>query len=189
MDFIDDQLLADVTMDLSRSGEILRVKELRKVSKRITPEQGVEIYCYLRDNSERFESEWRDAFSKIFSKSAALLPFVTEADEWQEMLFQLIDEGDLSKVEDFLKTIGTVDTCFKPAEALSVLKYNGFGVDADYMPFDIYPIQVQNDDGINAVEYARQKKQNGIADYMESLIKEITSRFKAAYVAGCKETA
>jgi hypothetical protein len=179
MDFIDDQLLADVTKDLCRSGEILRVKELRNVAKRITAEQGVEFYCYLRDNSERFESEWRDAFSKIFPKSAALLP--------SEILFCLIDEGDLIKVKEFLKTIGTLDTCFKPAEALNASKYNGFGAEADYMPFDIYPIQGENDDGISAVEYARQKKQSGIADFLESVITEITRRFKAAYVAGYKE--
>lgn len=184
MDFIDGELLADVTMDLSRSGQIYRIRELKKVAAGITPQQAVEIYCYLRDNGERFESEWRDAFTEIFPASEPLLPPVAESDEWLNILFDLIRKGDLSKVKEFLKAIGTLDANFTPEEAVESAKFHSFGPEAQYMPFDIYPIQGGNEDGVTAVKYARQQKQDAIADFLEGVIAELTARYKAAYAAG-----
>jgi hypothetical protein len=184
MDFIDGELLADVTMDLSRSGQIYRTEELRKIASQCTPEQAVEIYCFLRDNGERFESEWRDAFTAIFPSSEPLLPPVADSDEWQNTLFDLIAKGDLSKVRDFLRSIGTLDTEFDPQDAIESARYHSFGPEAKYVPFDIYPIQGENEHGVTAPDHARQQGQQAIADYLEGVIAELTVRWKAAYSAG-----
>ena len=184
MEFIDTELLGEATRWLSKSGEFHHAEELKKIAGVVTPEQAAELYCYFRDNSQRWESEWRNQFIGIFPSSESHLPEADGADTWQTKIFEIIDGGDLDAMKGFLGSIGTLSTEFDPATAFQEGQEMGFGSEADYLPFDVYPVQIENEDCVTAVDYARRRGHEKIAAYLESVIGGLESKWKAAYVNG-----
>tara|TARA_B100001971_G_scaffold202254_1_gene215829 strand:- start:1026 stop:1661 length:636 start_codon:yes stop_codon:yes gene_type:complete len=187
MKFIKPELLGDVTLWLSKSGELYHENELKALSNTITADQAVELYAYLRDNGERWESEWRESFIALFPKSESKLPEIAEADRWQTEIFEVIDAGDLEGVKDFILETGILEnTKFDPADTFKEGQSMGFTDKVEYIPFDFFPIQVENEDGDYPVSYAREKGKAEIADYLQSVIDELSQRYRDAFEAGRK---
>ncbi|QQL44050.1 hypothetical protein [Sulfuriroseicoccus oceanibius] len=187
MEFIEPELLGDVTLWLSKSGELYREDELTALSKTITADQAVELYGYLRDNGERWESEWRASFIALFPQSEGKLPEIAEADRWQTEIFQVIDAGNLQGVKDFIQETGILEnTKFDPAETYQEEQSMGFTDKVEYIPFDFFPVQVENEEGEYPVSYAREKGKTEIADYLQSVIDELSQRYRDAFDAGRK---
>lgn len=187
MEFIEPELLGDVTLWLSKSGELYREDELKALSKTINADQAVELYAYLRDNGERWESEWRESFIALFPQSEAKLPEIAEADRWQTEIFQVIDAGDLQGVKDFIQETGILEnTNFDPSKTYEEGRSMGFTEKVEYIPFDFFPVQVENEDGEYPVSYAREKGKTEIAEYLQSVIDELSQRYRDAFEAGRK---
>ncbi|MBK1789592.1 hypothetical protein JIN82_00335 [Persicirhabdus sediminis] len=187
MEFIESELLGDVTLWLSKSGELYREDELKALSKTITADQAVELYTYLRDNGERWESEWRESFISLFPQSESKLPEIAEADRWQTEVFEVIAAGELQGVKDFIQETGILENIkFDPADTYQEGQSMGFTDKVDYIPFDFFPVQVENEDGDYPVSYAREKGLTEIADYLQSVIDELSQRYRNAYEAGRK---
>ena len=187
MDFIEPELLGDVTLSLSKSGELYREDELKELAKTITADQAVVLYAYLRDNGERWESEWRASFVALFPQSESGLPEIAEADLWQTVIFEVIDAGDLQGVKDFVHETGILEnTRFDPAATYQEGLEMGFTDKVEYIPFDLFPIQVENEDGDHPVSYARKVGKTEIADYLESVIDDLSQRYRDAFEAGRK---
>ncbi len=185
MEFIDPELLGDVTLWLSKSGELYREDELKALSNTITADQAVELYAYLRDNGERWESEWRESFIALFPQSESKLPEIAEADRWQTKIFQVIDAGDLQGVKDFIQETGIMEnTKFDPAKTYEEGQSMGFTDKVEYIPFDFFPVEVENEDGDYPVSYASEKGKTEIADYLQSVIDELAQRYRDAFEAG-----
>jgi len=187
MEFIEPELLGDVTLWLSKSGELYREDELKELSKTITADQAVEVYAYLRDNGERWESEWRESFIALFPQSEQKLPEVAEADRWQTEIFEVIDAGDIQGVKDFIQETGVLEnTKFDPAETYQEGRSMGFTEKVEYIPFNFFPVLVENEDGVYPVTYACEKGKTEIADYLQSVIDELSQRYRDAFEAGRK---
>jgi len=185
MDFIESELLGEVTHWLSKSGELYREDELKALSPRISSEQAVELYCYLRDNGERWESEWRGQFISIFPHSNDALPDIAEEDRWQTEIFEIIHTGDLNRIKDFIAEIGILEnTKFDPAETYQEGRDLGFTEKVEYIPFDFFPIQVENDNGEYPIAFARHRGKDEIAEYLESVIEELSQQYRDAFEAG-----
>jgi hypothetical protein len=182
MSLLDSELIGETTRCLSKSGEIYSTEELKKLA--LTPEQVVELYCFFRDNSQRWESEWRDQFIAIFPDSEPYLPQVAGADAWQTKIFEVIDSGQLEAMKEFLTSVGTLSMTFEPASAYEEGRTLGFGAKADYVPFAVYPVQVENEDGVSTVEYARNTGHEEIAGYLEAVISDLEAKWKMAYGQG-----
>jgi hypothetical protein len=187
MEFIEPDLLGDVTLWLSKSGELYREDELKELAKTITADQAVELYGYLRDNGERWESEWRKSFTALFPQSEEKLPEIAEADRCQSEIFEVIDAGDLQEVKKFIEETGILEnTKFDPDATYQEGRSMGFTDTVDHIPFDFFPVEVENEDGEYPVSYAREKGKTEIADYLQSVIDELSQRYRDAFDAGRK---
>ena len=70
-----DNLSYELARSVSKTGDFeLCGRTLDALSKILTNDQAVNLYVYIRDQSMRPESEWRDAFIQAFPKTRDLLP-------------------------------------------------------------------------------------------------------------------
>ena len=68
-------LLAFMARDLSKVGSLSGYAEhLRSLSSLLSPEESLQLYTTLRDDSGRLEFEWRAEFLSFFPQAAPLLP-------------------------------------------------------------------------------------------------------------------
>lgn len=185
MEFISPELLGDITLWLSKSGELYREEELKALAKMVTTDQAVELYIYLRDNGERWESEWRDSFIALFPQSESKLPAIAAADRWQAEIFRIIDAGELQDMKNLIQETGILEnTTFDPVETYQEGRDLGFTDTVEYIPFDFFPVQIENEKGKRPVSYAREKGKAEIADYLQSVIDELSQRYRDAFEAG-----
>lgn len=117
--------------------------------KKKSTDQAVSLYCYLRDNGERWESEWREDFIRIFPSASDALPQIANEDLWQSEVFELIEMGGVKEMKDFVSRIGILEgTIYDPKEIYKEGRELGFTDRAEYIPFSIYPIEVENEHGL-----------------------------------------
>jgi len=80
-------LIYDITRHVSKLGELsILDAELRAMQTFFRAEDAVELYTKIRDDSMRFESEWREQFVSYFSAFESALPRIQmteeQYDEW-----------------------------------------------------------------------------------------------------------
>src|SRR5262245_13131013 len=119
MEFIDNKFLVELTRWLAKSGELIFENELRKIAPSGRNAQKIRLYEYLRDNGERFESEWRPQFVEVIEIADELLPDRKDAEveQWGKRVFELIAEGSLEKLRVFVIETGQLVQQFDPDEA------------------------------------------------------------------------
>jgi hypothetical protein len=70
-----DGTIADWARDVGKSGRLNRVPVfLRDLAAALDRDQAVDLYCRLRELSERSELEWREEFEEAFPQTAGHLP-------------------------------------------------------------------------------------------------------------------
>src|ERR1035438_2420793 len=104
---INEDLWGSVSQNLSKAGDFsLFRSRLEAVADSLTKTQVRDVYCFLRNNSKRWESEWRPEFLELFHITDADLPNIDDADRWSLILHHLVSAGDLQKVREFVEGIG-----------------------------------------------------------------------------------
>jgi hypothetical protein len=180
-----DEGIGEVCHNLSKWGTLEDCEDfLRSLSKKITPEQGVEVYIYLRDHAGRHETEWRDRFVVFFPQSEALLPPIRELEYWQDELFCLIRAGDLAGVQVFLQRIGLMDITFDPKHTYTECAEMGYPDALECMPFNFYPVEGGDEEGLDAVTLAQTLGRTEIVGLLEGAIAGLHSRYMQAYEQG-----
>jgi hypothetical protein len=177
--------LGEACRNLSKMGTLsYNADYLRELSASLSPSDAAEVHRYFNTESGRFETEWRDEFLSYFPQAAGQIPEIDDAEFWQERLFALIQCGNLSAVQKFIAQIGTADQKFDPAKVYQECVSMGLGESLSDVPFDFYPIEGGDENGICAVDLARELGHEDIAAYLEALIIELDSRYLAAYSQG-----
>jgi len=70
-----DAISYDIARSVSKTGEFnLAKSSVDSIRDRLTPDQYVSLYVYIRDESDRLEFEWRPEFCRLFPESVAMLP-------------------------------------------------------------------------------------------------------------------
>ncbi len=111
------------------------------------------LYEYLRDNSERFASEWRDEFEEIFCLHKDALPDLSDEEEWGDILHSFVTKGDLDKIKQFFNWIGIENWHLPPDD-----------------DFDIYPIEAEDENCEYPIEKAKRLGHCEIATYLETVL-------------------
>lgn len=177
--------LSEACRNLSKSGTLAFDEEyLRRLSETLTAQEAIELHAFFRDESHRFESEWRNEFLDLFPQATGVLPEVDEAESWQEDLFGLVRAGDLQAVQAFIERVGTADQQFDPQQIYSECTLIGYGESLPDVPFDFYPIEGADEAGITAVGLAQELGHSEIASFLESVIAELDRRYLEAYQVG-----
>lgn len=177
--------LSEACRSLSKTGTLsFSEAYLRQLSTTLSASDAVELHAFLRDESQRHESEWRDEFFGLFPQTAGMLPEVDESEFWQDQLFALIRSGDFSGVQSFLGRIGTADQHFDPRRTYSECSSMGHREDLQDVPFDFYPIEGGDADGTTAVRLARELGHIEIASFLDDVIAQLDHRYFAAYKEG-----
>ena len=183
MDFVNSSLLSESVHLLSKSGMLPQHDQWRCLSL----QQKVELYEYFRDHCERWESEWRSSFCGLVGIGEEDLPAISNADEWGDELFRLIDSGCLEAVRKFIKSVCPDPVAFDPGEAYSEGRNHVEGMEPEFVPFDYYPIQATNDDCEYAIPYAERLGQTEIAFFLRSTLETIQEAWKTAFREGYRE--
>jgi len=177
--------LAEACRWLSKSGTLsFSEGYLRQLSATLSPSAVLDLHAFFREESQRYESEWREEFVTLFPQSIGLLPEIDESEFWQEQLFALIRAGDFSAVKSFIGRIGTADQQFDSRETFSECSSMGHREDLQNVPFDFYPIEGGDDDGTTAVGLARELGYIEIASFLDGIIAQLDHRYFAAYKEG-----
>ncbi|PTX97589.1 hypothetical protein DB346_21615 [Verrucomicrobia bacterium LW23] len=185
MNSIDHAFLGELTHWLSKSGELSFEAELRNLAPKLTNQEKIELYEYLRDNGERWESEWRGQFVELLGISEQLLPAVGEEEADGEEIFRLIDDGDIECLRQFVIHNGVLDQVFDPDTAYEEGKRVNEGKEkCEIVPFDFYPLEAANEDCEYPEPYARAQGKHEIADYLKAASEELRTRWKLAYEEG-----
>ncbi len=122
----------DVCRFLSKSGSFSGfTRELRSFLQKADEAEIVALYEFFRDESERFESEWRGEFDALLVPRKINLPEIDDSDEWASKLHACVDSGDLAATNVFLKHIGI----------------ESWDIDDDWEDGDLYPIEAQDENG------------------------------------------
>lgn len=180
-----DAQISDVCRNLSKRGSLLGDAEyLRDLAAKITPQEAVTLYAYLRDDSGRFEIEWRSEFIQLFPESEPLLPEVDEASLWEEQVFRLVRENNLEGLKAFLEEIGTPSQSFDPKSIYAECAGMGHRDRLPFVPFDFCPVEGEDENGINPIGFAESLGHDAIAKYLRSVVEELDARFLAAYEQG-----
>ena len=84
-----DNFFAEISLNLSKLGDLSAFDEvLWALGSFFTPQDAVALYVRLRDESQRFEGEWREAFISYFPASRDVLPpqktSEEDYDDWLE---------------------------------------------------------------------------------------------------------
>ena len=162
---IPNALRDSVCRWLSKSGTLAaHAAQLRALACDASSDEIVAFYSFLRDSSQRWESEWRSQFTTIFSISDDALPPIDDAERWPLILHTLIEQGDAQGVRVFLEGIGVPRWDFAPVEA--------------EIELDIYPIDARDDSGVLPSEKARQLGFLEIANHIDSLKESVASRYR-----------
>jgi hypothetical protein len=162
---IPGDLRVGASRALSKSGSLAAFRpQLIAIAHAQTKEEVAEFYGFLRDSSQRWESEWRPEFLAIFPVSEADIPKIDDADRWSTILHVLVAEGDLTKVRRFIADIGVPDWDFSPEEASPEI--------------DIYPIDDADETGEIPVAKARRLGHIDVARYLEDLKRKLTDRYR-----------
>lgn len=177
--------LAEACRWLSKSGTFSPSEAyLRQLSTSLSPSEVLELHAFFRDESQRYESEWREEFLALFPQSEGLLPEIDESEFWQKQLFQLIRSGDLSAVQEFIHRIGTAQQQFDPQETYSECASMGFRYGLPDVPCDFYPVEGGDETGITAIGLATELGHADIAAFLDGIISQLDQRFIAAYEEG-----
>jgi len=170
---------------LSKSGDFPSESAyLKELTSTLSPEDAVLLYSYLRDHSERWESEWRPKFISLFPRSEPLLPEIPDAEYWGEELFGLIRAGDLCTVQAFIGRIGMLKWKYDPKETYQECASMGRQHELTDVPVDFYPVETENEDCITPVKFAQSLGQTAIAEYLQNVISEMDSKYIAAFEEG-----
>lgn len=155
---------------LSKSGGLsAHANELRTLAARLSKPEVVEFYCFLRDHSLRWESEWRKEFSSIFTISEEELPGIDDADRWSSILHSLVAQGDLSRIRMFIEGIGLPSWRLQP--------------EPDQPEIAIYPLDDEDAAGELPAAKARRLGHTEVATYLESTKEAIASQYRLAWIA------
>ncbi len=75
-----DAVSYDIARSVSKTGEFNLAKlSIEAIRHKLSPNQYVQLYIYVRDESERLEFEWRPEFCRLFPESADFIPPKEEA--------------------------------------------------------------------------------------------------------------
>jgi len=74
---VREDLFYALARSASKVGDFnLATEALATLSRTLSPNEAVDLYCYIRDTSERLEEEWRPGFEDAFPAAVALLPAI-----------------------------------------------------------------------------------------------------------------
>ena len=101
-----ETLLYDWSRSVSKVGSFRLASDtwIEKIAKILSADEIPTIYEHIRDQSERLEFEWRDEFVKRFSAETILLPPSRDAMFIMDALFEVVEKGNGSSLEDLLET-------------------------------------------------------------------------------------
>ncbi len=156
----------------------------KRVAKDATVEDAVELYGEICDKCERFESEWREEFISYFPASASRLPDPDEVDEWQGIVSRLIRANNLPGLKAFVLEHGSLNMKFDPKKTYEECAKAGQTDEFRFRPFDLYPLESQDEDGFTPVKLAQSLRFTEIQTYLEEQLKAFDIRYKAAYEEG-----
>jgi hypothetical protein len=149
-----EETLSDICRSLSKSGQLSAYRaELEAYASTADQPQVLELYDFLRDNSERFAAEWREEFESIFSHHKDALPDLDDDEEWGDILHSFVEAGDLNKIRQFFARIGIEGWPLPPGD-----------------DFDLYPIEAEDDECERPIEKAKRLGHNDIALYLEQVL-------------------
>jgi hypothetical protein len=155
---------------LSKSGELAtHAEELRAAASRMSKAEISDFYCFLRDHSQRWESEWRKEFCSIFAVLDEELPNVDDADRWSAILHALVAQGDVQRVRSFVEGIGLPSWRLQPEPSQPEVA--------------IYPLDDEDAAGELPSAKARRLGHVEVAAYLESTKEVIASRYRSAWNA------
>jgi hypothetical protein len=155
---------------LCKSGELsAHTKELRVIAASLSKAEVVEFYCFLRDHSQRWESEWRKEFLSIFAISEEELPGVDDSDRWSSILHSLVAQGQVKPVRAFIEGIGLLAWRFQP--------------EPDQPEIAVYPLDDQDAAGETPAAKARRLGHIEVATFLESTREAIASPYRTAWNA------
>ena len=167
-----NDIIINANRDLSKSGTLTTDKEsLVRLSLSLDNKSKIEAYEYFTQNSERFETEFREEFVEIFSINEELLPEVDESEFWSEILFNLINSKNIQKVKSFIKGINAENWKLEPRK------------EEPETDFEIYPLESENEDCETTLEFASKIGASDIHDYLKSVLDKI----KATYIQSYKD--
>jgi hypothetical protein len=181
---IDDNI-AEVCRELSKSGTLEGCRDyLRNLSPTTSPQDALALSIFFRDHAERYETEWREGFIALFPQSEPLLPSIDDAEYWQDELFGLIRSGNQDGIVSFLQRIGLMNQAFDPKRTYLECAKMGHRDRLVSVPFDFYPIEGGDGEGIFAVTLAQSLGQTGIAKHLQDLIAELHAKYLTAFEQG-----
>lgn len=165
-------LSTDIRVDacrwLSKSGTLATHESvLRNYALIASKTEIAELYCYLRDHSQRWESEWRPEFLSIFGVGDADIPPVDDSERWAAILHGLVFEGDITKVRQFVEHIGIPRWDFPP--------------EADATGIEVYPIDAEDDAGELPIAKARRLGHVEVAGYLDEVKRTIEERYRTKW--------
>ena len=145
----------EINLWLSKSGEFVYGKELLiNFSRNASNKEILELHEYFSENSDRFESEWRQEFLQIFPQVMNELPDIDETEFWGEQLHQLIENEN---IDGFKKFIHNID----------IENWPPMGADEN-----IYPIEEEDENGILPIDKAKKLDLPEIVQIIESILKK-----------------
>jgi hypothetical protein len=165
---ISIELRAAACRALSKSGSLAAFHPaLGAIADAQTNPEVIEFYCFLRDNSRRWETEWRPEFVALFHVEDGNLPKIDEAAYWGATLHALAAEGDIAKVRRFIQQIGANNWDIPPDEGSPWI--------------DVYPVDADID-GETPSAKARRLGHVAVADYLENLRQTIHARYRERWI-------
>lgn len=94
-EFMKSIELYEINYWLSKSGEFIEGKDLLKsFSKSFSDEQILQVHEYFKEESMRFETEWRDEFISLFPQIKDKLPEIPEWEFYESQMHEFIDNKD-----------------------------------------------------------------------------------------------
>lgn len=114
--------------------------------------------------------------------SLKFLPEVNDSGYWEKEIFRRIGSGNLRKLRQFVQYMGYEGIQFSPDEALRDIEEAHLTKTPTRSPFSMYPLEeVENRMGYSPVGFAKFKRFDEIAEYLEYTIDEANKNWMKAY--------
>ena len=167
-DMISPDVQSGALIALSKSGTLAASRDaLQTTASSLSQSEILRFYFFLREQSGRWETEWRSEFAEIFGLSDRDLPQVDEASQWSACLHRMIEDGDFSGTRAFIERIGVPNWSFTPE-----------GSDAE---IDVYPIDDPDGLGEHPIAKAERRGFVEIASYLTEVRRAVRFRYRTEW--------
>ena len=102
-----DEVIHELTRSISKVGSFNLANDywLRTLPEFLTKDDVCQLYAAIRDESQRWECEWRALFEEAFPNSAGFLPASQDGKAVREELWNAIESGDGRGVESLVSIL------------------------------------------------------------------------------------